>query len=86
MRISIIAVLFAASWVSLAPLQCGGDPEYELRTTETPGEALYGLAKRFESQGNREAWSATLKYLIERYPNSRFAVMAKDDLEKQPAR
>jgi outer membrane protein assembly factor BamD (BamD/ComL family) len=65
-----------------APMQCASDPEPELRRYETPGEALYGLAGRFKSQGDERAWQTTLEYLIARYPNSRFAAMARDDLAK----
>lgn len=64
-----------------APLQCGGvhdDPE--LRSHETPDEALYRLAQRFEREGQVEAWRTTLAELVERYPNSRHAVRAREDL------
>jgi hypothetical protein len=65
-----------------APLQCGGEPDYAERRYEQPGEALYALAGRFKQQGNDEAWQKTLEYIVERYPNSREAVMARDDLER----
>lgn len=48
---------------------------------ETPAEALYGLAGKFKAEGREAAWRSTLEHLIARYPNSRFAVMARDDLE-----
>lgn len=47
---------------------------------ETPGEALYGLAQDFQKAGDRGGWQRTLEYLIRRYPSSRFAVTAKQDL------
>ena len=75
------ALLLVAVLANLAaPLQCQSEPEPAERTYETPAEALYGLAQRFKQQGDEDAWRKTLKYLIERYPNSRYTVMAKDDL------
>jgi hypothetical protein len=66
-----------------APLQCSGDPDPALRREETPGEALYGLAGEFKAKGDTKAWKVTLEYLVARYPNSRFAQMARDDLSKE---
>lgn len=64
-----------------APLQCGsGSSDEAMRHHETPAEALYGLASKFKASGDTSAWRATLEHLRERYPNSRFAVRAKDDL------
>ncbi len=75
-----LALLAALSW---APLQCGsGEGDPALRAYETPGEALYGLAGEFKAKGDQKAWRETLEYLVARYPNSRFAAMAKDDLQK----
>jgi hypothetical protein len=68
-----------------APLQCGTETDPSLRRRETPEEALYALARRFNAEGDRHAWRETLQFLIQRYPNSRFAVRAKDDLARAPA-
>ncbi len=67
-------------------MQCSGDPDPKLRGHETPGEALYGLAQEFKAKGDTGAHRATLEHLIARYPNSRFAKMARDDLEKAKAK
>lgn len=77
------ALLLAASLsLGFAPLQCGsGDPE-DL-PSETPPEALYQLSEHFRKQGNEKARVETLEYLIDRYPNSRFAVRAKNELERE---
>ena len=69
-----------------APLQCPHEPDPKLRREETPGEALYGLAGQFQARGETSAWRSTLEYLIARYPNSRFAEMAKQDLEEKGER
>lgn len=63
-----------------APLQCSREPDPDLRTYETPPDALYDLAQRFKSKGDTSAWRDTLSYLVERYPSSRFAERAKQDL------
>ena len=74
-------VLFlGAALASQAPLQCSHDPEPDVRRYETPPEALYALATRFKEKGNASAYRGTLEYLVERYPNSRFAMRAKDEL------
>lgn len=78
MRAPLLAALVFAN--TLAPLQCQSEQKPAERNYETPAEALYDLAQRFEKEGNERAWRETLEYLIEQYPNSRYAVMAKDDL------
>lgn len=65
---------------SLAPMQCQSEPPAEQRRYEHPPEALYDLAQRFRAEGETKAWRMTLQTIIDRYPNSREAVMAKDDL------
>ncbi len=49
---------------------------------EEPAEVLYKLAEQFREKGDRDARVTTLRYLIERFPSSRFAVQAKRDLEE----
>jgi outer membrane protein assembly factor BamD (BamD/ComL family) len=77
-RFSLLVV--GAALFSHAPLQCSRDPEPDVRTYETPPEALYALATRFKAKGEQSAYRGTLEYLVERYPNSRFAVSAKEEL------
>ena len=64
-----------------APLQCGWrKPPPEAERTETAGEALWNLAERFGAEGDAPARERTLRYLVERYPSSRFAKRAADEL------
>ena len=65
---------------SQAPLQCGGGDDPSRAIEETPGQALYELAQDFKARGQLQAWRSTLERLIARYPSSRFAVAAKQDL------
>jgi outer membrane protein assembly factor BamD (BamD/ComL family) len=80
--VRILTALTLAFSFANAPLQCASEPEHSLRREETPGEALYGLAQQFKAKGNEQAWRQTLEYLVARYPNSRFAEMARQDLNK----
>lgn len=73
------ALLFGA--LSLAPFQCPSDPNPEQRREETPGEALHDLANEFKKAGDRDAHVRTLQYLIRKYPRSRHAVEAHQELE-----
>lgn len=80
------AALYAGVLAALAaPVQCERASDPELRREETPGEALHGLAERFAAEGNAAARRTTLTYLVERYPNSRFAPRAREELARTPA-
>ena len=66
---------------SLAPFQCGGgEPDAANQIEETPGEALYQLAGEFQKADDQLGQVRVLKHLVARYPNSRFARIAEDDL------
>ena len=75
-----LALVLGATMLAHAPLQCSHDPEPDVRRYETPPEALYTLAQRFKEKGERRSYRETLAFLAERYPNSRFAMRAKDEL------
>ncbi|NUO49617.1 MAG: hypothetical protein HOV80_12240 [Polyangiaceae bacterium] len=66
---------------AVAPFQCPSDPDPDKRREETPGEALYDLAGEFKKSGDKEAYASTLQYLIKKYPRSRHAVQAHQELE-----
>jgi hypothetical protein len=63
-----------------APLQCSSKPPPDLAIDESPGSAVYGAAEQLKAKGDMAGWRTTLEYLIARYPSSRFAAMAKQDL------
>jgi hypothetical protein len=79
LRAALLAVALAASG-GAAPLQCGHTPEAELREDETPGDALWVMAQKFHESHDVAAERATLKYLVERYPASRWVSPARDAL------
>jgi TolA-binding protein len=73
------AALFLAGALAYAPYQCGKAPERSLRE-ETPGEALYGLAQKMKADGDDQGYRTTLRYIVARYPSSRYAAAARVDL------
>lgn len=82
-----VSAVVGAAWllaVSLAPFQCARSAGPERRMEDDPAEALYNLAERFHGKGDEAARRQTLDFLIERYPASRFASAAKDDLGSAP--
>ncbi len=65
---------------SIAPLQCGHTSDPELQLDETPGDALWKLAQRFEAAHDEAGEKRTLQYLVEQYPASRWAPAAREKL------
>jgi hypothetical protein len=72
----------AALVLAVAPLQCGHTPEAELREDETPGDALWQLGLKFHESNDVAAEIATLKYLVDRYPASRWESLAREELAR----
>jgi hypothetical protein len=67
-----------------APFQCASKIDPDKRMEDEPGEALYGLAEKFKAQGNQAARADTLRYIVARYPASRFAEAARQELAALP--
>jgi outer membrane protein assembly factor BamD (BamD/ComL family) len=79
LRLASSALLMA---LSFAPYQCAREPDPNRRMEDDPAETVYQLAERFKGEGKSEARVATLQFLLERYPTSRFAKQARIDLEE----
>lgn len=77
----VLGSLVVLAAVARAPYQCASEVDPDRRLYEDPSEALYELAERFKANGERRAHIDTLRFLAERYPSSRFAHMARRDLE-----
>lgn len=77
----LTSVLFAAV-VAHAPYQCSRSNDAHAQREETPAEAIYALAGRLHEMGDERAYRATLAFLVERYPASRWAESARLDLEE----
>lgn len=71
-------VLFAS--LANAPFQCASRAGPEQRLEEEPAEAIYELAEKFKVEGDAHAQAKTLRYLLAKFPASRFAESAKQDL------
>jgi hypothetical protein len=68
-----------------APVQCASKPGPERQLEDSPGQALYDLAEQFHASGNEAARLDTLRYLAQKYPKSRYAERARQDLGGSPA-
>ena len=73
-------VVGTMGFLSIAPFQCPAKPDPTRAREDTPGEALYDLAGQLGKSGDKEGQIRTLRYLAEKYPRSRFAATARDDL------
>ena len=60
-----------------APIQCASDPDPNRRLEDTPSEALWRLAERFEADGDEAARRIALEEIVERYPSSAEAERAR---------
>ena len=65
---------------SLAPLQCPHDTDAAHCWDDAPGDGLWDLAQRFRDGHDEAAARRTLEYLVERYPSSRYAPAAREQL------
>jgi outer membrane protein assembly factor BamD (BamD/ComL family) len=77
----VVAVGIAAL-LGAAPFQCGQGPDPGLRQEETAGDALWALGQSFADAGDTHAARQTYRFLVERYPSSRYAPAAQEQLEK----
>ncbi len=65
---------------SLAPLQCPHDTDAAHCWDDAPGDGLWDLAQKFRDGHDEPAARRTLEYLVERYPSSRYAPAAREQL------
>lgn len=78
----VVASAVLALSAATAPYQCARKVTRETKMEDEADEVLYKLAERFKAAGDVRGQAGTLRYLIERYPSSRYAGMAKQDLEQ----
>ena len=76
------AAVATAALIAAAPFQCGRGPDPGLRQEETAGDALWALGEDFADAGDDHAAKRTYRFLVERYPSSRYAPAAQEKLEK----
>ncbi len=70
----------AALALAGAPLQCPHDTPAAHCWDDAPGDGLWDLAEKFRSSHDDAAARRTLEFLVERYPSSRFAPAAREEL------
>ncbi len=81
LRSLVLVTLFASAASAItAPIQCGHDEDPALRKDESPADALWDLAAQFREAHDEAAAKKTLEYLVQRYPASRWAAAARDQL------
>ena len=78
----LFPVLLLSAAAALAPVQCTKKYDPNTAREETAGDGLWALAEDFKAKGNQESYVATLKFLLTRYPGSRRAARAREELEK----
>ena len=82
----MIARFVLALLLTTAPFQCASEPDPNRRIEDSPSEALWGLAEDFREAGDTEARERTLRRIVERYPDSAEAEMARMALDgREPA-
>ncbi len=78
-----ILVALAFALLGAAPVQCGRTEPIHYAHRDDPAETVYQLGVRLRSRGHEEAAHETWQFLIERYPSSRWAERARDDLQRE---
>lgn len=68
--------------LSAAPYQCSKSYDPAMRREDTAGDGLWALAEDFHKRGDARAYEQTLRFLVARYPSSRRAAKARDELEQ----
>jgi hypothetical protein len=76
----LVAIAFA-----VAPLQCPHDTDPAHCWDDAPGDGLWELAQRFRERHDDAAARGTLEFLVERYPSSRYATAAREQLSQGAA-
>lgn len=75
-----VALLAGVLSFAFAPFQCAHRPDPNERREDSPGDALWDLAQDFHAHHDEAAARGTLTYLVEKYPSSRHAAAARDEL------
>ncbi|MBI5499869.1 MAG: hypothetical protein HY907_06475 [Deltaproteobacteria bacterium] len=86
MRLGTVTAVILAGLLAAgnAPMQCASDDREPLPTVPEAPEECYLLAQRLLAQGDVGGWRSALEYVIERFPDSRYAARARDDLAHGP--
>lgn len=77
------ALLVGAASILLgaAPVQCGDPEPVRYARRDDASEVVWRLGLRLRERGHAAAALDTFRYLVERYPSSRWAARARAELE-----
>lgn len=64
-----------------APVQCGEPEPVHYARRDEPAEVVWRLGLRLRERGHAAAALDTFRFLVERYPSSRWAARARAELE-----
>ena len=76
----LLGAPLAALALAVAPLQCPHETDAAHCWDDAPGDGLWDLAQRFRDSHDDAAARRTLAFLVERYPSSRYAPAAREQL------
>jgi len=82
MTLRLLVAPLAAAALAVAPLQCPHDTDPAHCWDDAPGDGLWDLAQRFHEKHDDDAARGTLEFLVERYPSSRYAPAAREELAR----
>jgi hypothetical protein len=83
MTVRLLGAPLAALALAIAPLQCPHETDAAHCWDDAPGDGLWDLARRFRASHDDAAARRTLAFLVERYPSSRYAPAARDELARE---
>lgn len=70
----------AAAVFAIAPLQCPHESDAAHCWDDAPGDGLWDLAQKFRDAHDEAGARRTLQFLVDRYPSSRYAPAAREQL------
>lgn len=71
-----------AAALAVAPLQCPRETDAAHCWDDAPGDGLWDLAQKFRDRHDEAAARRTLEFLVDRYPSSRYASPAREQLAR----
>jgi outer membrane protein assembly factor BamD (BamD/ComL family) len=77
----LASIAAAGLLLGSAPFQCGDPEPIRYARRDDPAEVVWSLGVRLDRRGQRTAAHETWRYLIERYPTSRYAERARMELD-----
>jgi hypothetical protein len=80
MSLRVLLGPFAAAVFAIAPLQCPHENDAAHCWDDAPGDGLWDLAQKFREAHDDAGARRTLQFLVDRYPSSRYAPAAREQL------